>query len=70
MAFSPFPSELNFLTKSQTSVPTALPAIISSLHGFPASDFVWVGSCYALASAAFLPLSGAFAQVCGTSPQP
>ncbi|KAH8102995.1 major facilitator superfamily domain-containing protein [Cristinia sonorae] len=37
----------------------ALPTIINELHG---DDFVWVGSGYALASTAVLPLTGGLAQ--------
>ncbi|KAJ7593170.1 Mfs1.2 [Mycena floridula] len=49
----------------QTAVSTALPTIVNSLGDFPASDFIWAGSCYSLAGAAFLPMSGAFAQIFG-----
>lgn len=45
---------------SQTAVSTALPIITQELHG---SQFVWVGSAYVLAATAFLPLSGALAEV-------
>jgi len=51
-----------------TSVSTALPTIVHSIPNFPAQDFVWVGSAYALASAAFLPMSGALSQVFGRKP--
>lgn len=40
---------------------TALPVIVSDLHG---REFEWVGSAYALSATAFLPLSGGLAQVC------
>ena len=53
------------LISSQTSVSTALPTIIHDLHG---SDFVWVGSAYALSSTAFLPMSGGLAQIFGRRP--
>lgn len=43
-----------------TAVSTALPTIVADLHG---SQFVWVGSAYALSATAFLPLSGGLAQV-------
>ncbi|THH06333.1 hypothetical protein EW145_g4158, partial [Phellinidium pouzarii] len=38
---------------------TALPIIVNDLHG---TEFEWVGSAYALASTAFLPLIGALTQ--------
>ncbi|KAI5115105.1 hypothetical protein M0805_009189 [Coniferiporia weirii] len=41
---------------------TALPTIVNDLHG---TEFEWVGSAYALASTALLPLTGALAQVFG-----
>lgn len=43
-----------------SGVATALPVIINELHG---DDFVWVGAAYALASTAFLPMSGGLAEV-------
>ncbi|GJE93488.1 MFS general substrate transporter [Phanerochaete sordida] len=49
-----------------TAVSTALPTITQDLHGD--SDFVWVGSAYALSSTAFLPLSGALADIFGRKP--
>ncbi|KAJ7139639.1 major facilitator superfamily domain-containing protein [Mycena epipterygia] len=49
----------------QTAVSTALPTIVDSLGDFPSGDFIWAGSCYSLAAAAFLPMSGAFAQIFG-----
>ena len=45
----------------QTIVAAALPTIIQDLKG---TDFVWVGTAYALAATALLPMSGAFAEVC------
>jgi MFS family permease len=48
-----------------TAVSTALPTIVAELHG---QDFAWVGSAYALASAAILPMTGGLAQVFGRSP--
>ena len=45
---------------NQTAVTTALPIIVAELHG---SQFVWVGSAYALSATAFLPMSGGLAQV-------
>lgn len=47
----------------QTGIGTALPTIVNDLHG---TEFEWVGSAYGLASTAFLPLSGALAQVRST----
>ena len=44
----------------KSGVGTALPVIISDLHG---SEFEWVGSAYALSATAFLPLTGGLAQV-------
>ncbi|KAJ7596369.1 Mfs1.2 [Mycena floridula] len=52
----------------QTAVSTALPTIVRSLGDFPSSDFIWAGSCYSLASAAVLPMSGAFSQIFGRKP--
>ncbi|KAI0347418.1 iron permease [Trametopsis cervina] len=49
-----------------TSVGTALPTIIADLNG--GSDFAWVGSAYALSSTAFIPLSGALADIFGRKP--
>nr|VWO95841.1 N-acyl homoserine lactonase (AHL-lactonase) (Acyl-homoserine lactonase) (EC [Ganoderma boninense] len=48
-----------------TAVSTTLPTIAHDLH---ASDFVWVGSAYALSSTAFLPMSGGIAQMFGRRP--
>jgi MFS family permease len=45
----------------QTAVSTALPVIINDFN--EEGEFVWVGSAYALAATAFLPLSGGLAQV-------
>lgn len=46
-------------------VSTALPTIANDLH---ASQFTWVGSAFALASTAFLPMSGGLAQTFGRRP--
>ncbi|KAH0828709.1 major facilitator superfamily domain-containing protein [Lanmaoa asiatica] len=48
-----------------SSVSTALPTVANALH---ASQFTWVGSAYALASTAFLPMSGGLAQTFGRRP--
>ncbi|KAI0729744.1 iron permease [Fomitopsis betulina] len=45
-----------------SAVSVALPTIIQDLHG---SSFIWVGSAYTLAGAAFIPLSGGLAQIFG-----
>ncbi|KAG6371276.1 major facilitator superfamily domain-containing protein [Boletus reticuloceps] len=47
------------------SVSTALPTIANDLH---ASQYTWVGTAYALASTAFLPMSGGLAQTFGRRP--
>lgn len=44
-----------------TGLSTALPTIVLDLHG---TDFVWVGSGYALAATALQPLCGGLAAVC------
>ncbi|KAF8529299.1 MFS general substrate transporter [Hysterangium stoloniferum] len=48
-----------------TAVSTALATIVSDLQG---SAFVWVGSAYALASSAILPMTGGIAQIFGRKP--
>ena len=45
-----------------TSVSTALPTITRDLQ---LTEFVWVGAAYALASAAWIPLCGNFAEIFG-----
>ncbi|KAJ7806153.1 major facilitator superfamily domain-containing protein [Mycena olivaceomarginata] len=45
-----------------TIVSNALPTIVNSLHG---EDYVWVGSAYNLAAAAFMPSTGVLAQMFG-----
>lgn len=45
-----------------TSVGTALPTIVEDLGG---DDFIWVGSAYALASAAFMPAFGGLSNIFG-----
>ncbi|KAJ7457994.1 major facilitator superfamily domain-containing protein [Mycena galericulata] len=47
------------------SMSTALPTIVDDLHG---QQFIWVGSAYALAATALMPLSGGLAQVFGRRP--
>ncbi|KAJ7584101.1 iron permease [Mycena floridula] len=44
----------------------ALPTITADLKG--GSDFVWVGSAYAISSTVFLPLSGKMADIFGRKP--
>ncbi|KAL0960432.1 hypothetical protein HGRIS_005475 [Hohenbuehelia grisea] len=48
-----------------TAVSTALPTIANALHS---TEFIWVGSAYALSSTAFLPMSGGLAQTFGRRP--
>jgi MFS family permease len=48
-----------------TAVSTALPTIVADLQG---EHFVWVGSAYALASSAILPMTGGLAQIFGRKP--
>ncbi|KAJ7729243.1 iron permease [Mycena maculata] len=50
---------------AQTVVSTALPTIAKDLH---IAQFVWIGSTYALANAAILPLCGGLAQVFSRKP--
>ncbi|KIK65195.1 hypothetical protein GYMLUDRAFT_220462 [Collybiopsis luxurians FD-317 M1] len=45
-----------------TAVSTALPVIVHDLNG---SQFSWVGTAYALASTALLPMSGGIAEIFG-----
>lgn len=45
-----------------TSVSTALPTIVHELTG---ADFIWVGSAYSIASAAFMPPAGGLANIFG-----
>ncbi|KAG8907585.1 hypothetical protein FRB99_003509 [Tulasnella sp. 403] len=60
MMVSTFLSVLDF-----TSVAMALPTIVKELHG---TDFVWIGSAFALGSTAFLPMLGGLAQIFGRRP--
>ncbi|KAL0575078.1 hypothetical protein V5O48_006881 [Marasmius crinis-equi] len=48
------------------AVPNALPTIASDLNS--ETEYVWVGSAYALASTAFLPFSGGMAEAFGRRP--
>lgn len=48
-----------------TAVGTTLPSIVADLHG---TNFVWVGSAYALASSALLPMTGGIVQTFGRKP--
>ncbi|KAL5536448.1 hypothetical protein ACEPAF_270 [Sanghuangporus sanghuang] len=50
------------MTLEMSGIGTALPVIVSDLHG---KQFEWVGTAYTLAATAFLPMSGALAQVFG-----
>ncbi|KAI0781950.1 iron permease [Abortiporus biennis] len=49
-----------------TGISTALPTITADLNG--GDNYVWIGSAYALASTAILPLSGLLADVFGRKP--
>lgn len=49
------------LTLQQGSITTVLPTIVNDLHG---TQFIWVGSAFALGSTALIPLAGGLAQVC------
>ncbi|KAH7929019.1 iron permease [Leucogyrophana mollusca] len=48
-----------------TAVATALPTIVSDLHG---SDFIWATSAYSIASTAILPTVGGLVSCCGRKP--
>ncbi|KAJ7172241.1 MFS general substrate transporter [Mycena filopes] len=48
-----------------TIISNALPIIISSLNG---EDYVWVGTAYTLAAAAFMPFTGVLSQIFGRKP--
>ncbi|KAJ7065624.1 iron permease [Mycena amicta] len=50
-----------------TALGTALPTISKSLHD-TSGEFVWIGSAYALASTAFIPLMGNLADAFGRRP--
>ncbi|KAJ7635129.1 major facilitator superfamily domain-containing protein [Roridomyces roridus] len=50
-----------------TAIGTALPTIANALDD-RRGDYIWVGSAYALASTAFIPLSGNLADVFGRKP--
>ena len=49
-----------------TAVATILPTVTADLNG--GEKFVWVGSAYALASTAILPLTGGLADIFGRKP--
>ncbi|KAJ7174690.1 iron permease [Mycena filopes] len=51
----------------QTAVGTALPTIATALNDTE-GDYIWVGSAYAMASTAFIPLSGSLANAFGRKP--
>ncbi|KAI0799693.1 iron permease [Irpex lacteus] len=56
----------DFLSAFDMSVvPTALPTIVNDLGG---SQFVWVGSAYALAGTAIVPLCGGLVSIWGRKP--
>lgn len=55
-----------FLSALEVSaISTSLPTIANALE---AIDFVWIGSAYALAGTAFLPLCGGLAEIFGRRP--
>lgn len=66
LAFVAIVASVTLSALDLTAVSTALPTITQDLHG--GDDFSWVGSAYSLSSTAFLPLSGAFANVFGRKP--
>ncbi|KAF7340295.1 Iron permease [Mycena venus] len=47
------------------SITTALPTIVNDLHG---TQFIWVGSAFALGSTALIPFAGGLAQIFGRRP--
>lgn len=49
----------------QAIVSTALPTIVQDLGG---NDFIWVGSAYALAGSAIVPLCGGLVSIWGRKP--
>ena len=49
----------------QSVVSTALPTIVQDLGG---NDFIWVGSAYALAGSAIVPLCGGLVSIWGRKP--
>ncbi|KAJ7039336.1 major facilitator superfamily domain-containing protein [Mycena alexandri] len=51
----------------QTAVGTALPTIAAALNDTN-GNYIWVGSAYAMASTAFIPLSGSLANAFGRKP--
>ncbi|KAJ6506277.1 iron permease [Mycena vitilis] len=51
----------------QTAVGTALPTIAAVLDDTD-GDYIWIGSAYAMASTAFIPLSGSLADAFGRKP--
>ncbi|KAF7355674.1 Iron permease [Mycena sanguinolenta] len=56
----------SFLTALEIgSITTALPTIIDVLHG---TQFIWVGSAFALGSTALIPFAGGLAQIFGRRP--
>lgn len=45
-----------------TAVSNALPTVANALH---ADQFIWIGSAYALSSAALIPMTGGMAEIFG-----
>ncbi|KAF7797451.1 hypothetical protein EIP86_008648 [Pleurotus ostreatoroseus] len=66
LAFLAIVSSIFLSALDLTAVSTVLPTITADLQG--GDKFTWVGSAYALASTAVLPLSGALADIFGRKP--
>lgn len=66
LAFLAIISSIFLSALDLTAVSTVLPTITADLQG--GDKFTWIGSAYALASTAILPLSGALADIFGRKP--
>ncbi|KAJ3555468.1 hypothetical protein NM688_g2562 [Phlebia brevispora] len=66
LAFLAIISSIFLSAMDLTAVSTILPTVTADLAG--GDKFTWVGSAYALASTAILPLSGALADIFGRKP--
>lgn len=66
LSFAAVAASILLAAMDLTAVSTILPTITRELNG--GSNYIWVGSAYALASTATLPLSGAFADTFGRKP--
>ena len=60
ISFLRFVISTEYICYIQTAVANALPVIAHDLQG---QQFAWVGTSYALAGVAFIPMSGGFAEV-------